>query len=129
MSRNTMTRQHFQLIAETIREERASWKRIALRSAANRSAFSKGQVEAVEQALAAITIKFADRLAGTNSGFRRDQFIAATDPATEYRPKPPMGSARSRRAKLAPYSAEETDARMTAAYRGEALNLGTEGEE
>lgn len=71
MPKNTMTRQHFQLIAETIREERSAQEGYHTHQAI----------------LIRLAKSFASKLAGTNSGFRRDQFLAACDPATEYRPR------------------------------------------
>lgn len=82
MSRSTMTRQHFQLIAEIIREarERTGANQYDTRTAAARAA---GAAEALEE----LAKDFADRLASTNAGFRSEQFLAACDPATEYKPR------------------------------------------
>lgn len=83
MSRNTMTRMHFQLIAETIRASRE----------AIQDAIADGRVASKKEAIASLRVledlagDFANKLADTNSGFRREQFLAACDPAEEYKPR------------------------------------------
>jgi len=120
-TRNTMTRQHFQLIAEVIREARAF--RLHNGEPVGSTAKEKARYAAQLEALHTLAGDFADRLAGTNSGFRREQFLRATDPTEEYKPK---RTGRNQHAGLTAYTDTEISDRMTSAYRGETLDLGSE---
>jgi hypothetical protein len=82
-----MTHTHFQTIAEVVRNERVKVARQWPGSPQTRSA-----VETVLEDLAAA---FADRLASTNEGFKRDTFLSACNPAAEYKPKRKQGPAAS----------------------------------
>lgn len=136
----TMTRQHFQLIAEVLREALA--QRLHNGEPVGSTPKERARYAAQVDAIKDVASDFALRLARTNDGFRREQFLAATDPSTEYKPK--RVSSNQHRARTAsrpvhfgqapgyerePYSSEETTARLTAAYAGEVLDFGAEGSE
>lgn len=126
----TMTRQHFQLIAEVLREAIAHRTHNGgpVGSNAKERAHYLAQVEAIKD----LASDFAARLASTNNGFRRDQFLAATDPETEYKPKRVSSNQHRSSARSfdrSAYSNDEVMARMDRAYARETLDLGAEGSE